>query len=462
MKRRNFLRKAAGASALAATGLAAADSMAKVVQLQAPVQENKKVSVNDKIRIGLIGAGIIGHYDTQAALKTQGTELVAICDLYEGRLAQAKEKFGKSLFATRDYREILHRSDVDMVIIATPDHWHAPISIEALNKGKHVYCEKPMVHKVQEGLDVVAAQQKSGKRMQVGSQRVSSLAFIEAKRLYEAGAIGKLNMVVASTNRHSSLGAWQYSIPPDASPQTVDFDRFLGNAPKVPFDPTRFFRWRNYRDYGTGVPGDLFVHLISGIHFITGALGPTRIMSSGQLSYWKDGRDVPDVVSSVLEYPETDKHPAFQVCLQVNFADGSGGGESTRIIGSDGALTLGWNDFTLAQSPLPKAPGYGGYDSLFTFPTEVQAEFEKQYKAKYSEADRAWPKKNETKFQSPAGYDERVDHFANLFKSIREGTPVVQDPSFGLRAAGPCLATNLSVFEQKIINWDPVKMKLGK
>jgi predicted dehydrogenase len=461
MKRRHFLRRAAGASALAATGLATTDGLAHVVQLQAPDRPTPKYGPNDKIRIGLIGAGIIGHYDTQAALKTPGTELVAVCDLYDGRLAQAKAKFGKDLFATRDYREVLARPDVDMVIVATPDHWHAPITIAALNSGKHVYCEKPMVHQAKEGLAIIEAERRSGKRVQVGSQRVSSQAFVEAKKLYEAGAIGKLNMVVASTNRHSALGAWQYSIPPDASPQTVDFDRFLGNAPKVAFDPVRFFRWRNYREYGTGVPGDLFVHLITGIHFITGSLGPTRILSSGQLSYWKDGRNVPDVVSSILEYPETDKHPAFQVSLQVNFADGSGGGESTRIIGSEGAITLGWNDFTLSQSPLPKAPGYGGYDSLFTFTPEQQAEFEKQYKAKYSEADRARPQKKDTKFQAPPGVDERVEHFANLFRSIREGTPVVQDATFGLRAAGPCLATNLSAFQQKIIRWDPVKMKMG-
>jgi predicted dehydrogenase len=461
MKRRHFLRRAAGASALAATGLAATDSLAHVVQLQAPYQPAPKYGPNDKIRIGLIGAGIIGHYDTQAALRTPGTELAAICDLYDGRLAQAKAKFGKDLFTTRDYREVLARPDVDMVIVATPDHWHAPITIAALNSGKHVYCEKPMVHQAKEGLAIIEAERKSGKRVQVGSQRVSSLAFIEAKKLYEAGAIGKLNMIVASTNRHSSLGAWQYSIPPDASPQTVDFDRFLGNAPKVAFDPVRFFRWRNYREYGTGVPGDLFVHLITGIHFITGALGPTRIVSSGQLSYWKDGRNVPDVVSSILEYPETDKHPAFQVSLQVNFADGSGGGEATRIIGSEGAITLGWNDFTLSQSPLPKAPGYGGYDSLFTFTPEQQAEFERQYKAKYSEADRARPQKKDTKFQPPPGHDDRVDHFANLFRSIREGTPVVQDATFGLRAAGPCLATNQSAFQKKIIRWDPVKMKMS-
>jgi predicted dehydrogenase len=458
--RRKFLKALGGSSALLAAGLTGYQTQARVVHIPMPERTVRHYSPNDNIRIATIGMGIIGHYDTEAALKVSGTELVAVCDLYAGRLEQAKNLYGKKLITTRDYREILARKDVDAVLICTPDHWHHKMVIDALGMGKHVYCEKPMIHKMHEGAEIIAAQEKSGKVLQVGSQRTSSIMMAEARKLYETGAIGKINAVMGTYNRHGSLGAWQYSIPPDASPKTLDYDRFLGNASKVGFDATRFFRWRNYRDYGTGVPGDLFVHLLSGLHYITGSLGPSRIMATGELSYWKDGRDVPDVVNAIMRYDENEQHPAFQAVLQANLADGSGGGSVTRIIGTDGVIELGWNDFVLKRLALPKAPQYGGYDSLFTFPKSTQQAFIKKYNATYSEADQKAPKYEDIVFKAPDGYDDRIDHFQHFFDAIRNDTGVLQDAAFGFRAAAPCLATNISMFEGRIVKWNPKTMKM--
>ncbi len=147
---------------------------------------------------------------------------------------------------TRDYREILDRKDIDAVIVATPDHWHQTIAIEAMNKGKDVYCEKPMIQKVGEGAGLVDAQKRTGKIIQVGSQRVSSVEYKKAQELFAAGAIGELNMVEAWWDRNSATGAWQYSIPTDASPETISWDTFIGKAPKHAFDPIRMFRWRSH------------------------------------------------------------------------------------------------------------------------------------------------------------------------------------------------------------------------
>jgi predicted dehydrogenase len=458
--RRKFLKNLGGISTLLGVNGIPQLGNAKIIELKPTQLQNKKASPNDKLQFATIGMGIIGHYDTKAALKVADTQLVAVCDLYKGRIEQAKHIFGNELFATRNYQEILERSDIDAVLICTPDHWHSKIAIEAMKKGKHVYCEKPMIHQISQGWEIIETQKKTQKILQVGSQRTSSLAFVEAKKIYESGIIGNINSVVVTYNRHSSLGAWQYSIPLDASPETIDFERFLGNSPKVSFDANRFFRWRNYQAYGTGIPGDLFVHLLSGLHFITGSLGPSRIMASGQLTYWKDGRDVPDLVSAIMEYPATNKHSAFQVILQVNFADGSGGGEGTKIIGSEGVIEIGWNDFVVKRSPLPKAPQYGGYDSLFTFPEATQAEFIRQFKTKYTEEDQKVSRIEDIIYKAPQGYDERVDHFQGFFEAIRQNKNVLQDAMFGFRASAPCLATNLSVFKKKIINWDPVTMKL--
>src|SRR5215470_11141901 len=156
------------------------------------IRYSKKITANDTIRLATIGFGIQGHYDLATALKVPGVELTAVCDLYTGRLQNAKELYGDKIFTTKNYHEILDRSDVDAIIIATSDHWHARITKEALKKGKAIYCEKPMVHKVSEGLDVVQAHKASGKVMQVGSQRVSSIGYAKAKELYQSGEIGKL------------------------------------------------------------------------------------------------------------------------------------------------------------------------------------------------------------------------------------------------------------------------------
>ncbi|MVT11566.1 Gfo/Idh/MocA family protein [Chitinophaga tropicalis] len=455
--RRKFLRNLGGTTAaILGAGPLAAMSMEHAHILQ-PVT---RISANDKIRIGCIGMGIMGFGDVQTALKVPGVEFVAAADLYDGHLAKVKEVYGNNIFTTRDYRELLNRKDIDAVIVATPDHWHDTISIDAMEKGKAVYCEKPMVQQIAEGHKVIATQQRTKAVFQVGSQRVSSVSLAEARKRYLAGEIGRLNVVEARMDRHDALGAWQYSIPPDASPQTLDFDAFLKDTAKVPFDPVRFFRWRNYRAYGTGIPGDLFVHLISGLHFITGSLGPERVYASGNLVQWKDGRDVPDVVVAIFDYPETKQHPAFQMTLRVNFADGSGGGEYTRLIGTEGVMELGWEDFRIKKHRLPEAPGYGGWDTYNTFTKDMQETFVKQYNAKYTDEQRKPAQVSENSYRAPQGYDSRLDHFINFFESMRSGKPVVEDASFGLRAAGPALLTNESYFRREPLKWDAEKMQI--
>jgi predicted dehydrogenase len=416
-------------------------------------------SKNDTIQLALIGAGGQGMDDTRAALKTPGVKLVAAADVYQGRLTRAKELWGDDLLVTRDYRKILARPDVDAVIVATPDHWHDRISIAAMNAGKDVYCEKPMVQRVEFGSPVVEAQRTSGRIFQVGSQRVSSIIYEKARELYRSGALGKLNTVEAWWDRNSAIGAWQYSIPPDASPGTVDWDEFLGRAPKRPFEPIRLFRWRNYRDYGTGVAGDLFVHLFSGVHFVTGSLGPSRVFASGGLRFWKDGRDVPDVMMGVFDYPESANHAAFNLFLRVNFVSGTGEDSGFRFTGDEGMMTIGYNGVTLAKHPRETEPGY----TIGTFPEAAQNEFLKQYHEKYPivrPTVAAMQPATEEQFSAPHGYNDSVDHFGRFFASVRSRQPVVEDAVFGMRAAAPALLSNVSYFEQRAVGWDPEAMRV--
>ncbi len=417
------------------------------------------VSPNSRIRLAAIGLGIMGNKDCATALKVPGVELVAACDLYTGRLDAAREKYGPNLAVTKDYRALLDRRDIDAVIVATCDRWHARIASEALRKGKAVYCEKPIVRDISEGLGVIAAQRETNGIMQVGSQWVSSVVFQKAREQFRAGAIGQLNCIEASYDRQSALGAWEYTMPTDASPQTVDWDRYIADGPKIPYDPKKFFWWRNYRDFGTGVAGDLFVHLISGVHVVTGSEGPTRIFASGETAYWKDGRDVPDVLTAIMDYPQTSTHPAFQLTLRVDFVSGSGERSVTRFIGSEGVMNMSFRNFTITPHKMPKAPGIGGWDALDTYPKAMQADLLKRYDERYSKADKESPAGAPLSFEAPAGYNEHLDHFTNFFDAMRGKATLNEGPEFGFRAAAPSLACNKSYFERKVILWNPRTMR---
>lgn len=438
--RRHFIQAAAGA-ALAAQS----------------VQAQRKISANDNVQVGIIGLGGMGTGDVESSLKVGGTKLVAASDVYDGRLTHAKERFGNDVFTTRHYEELLARPDIDAVIIATPDHWHSKISIDAMTAGKDVYCEKPMIQHLDDAPGVIAAQKKTGRIMQVGSQRVSSIVYKKAQDLLRQGAIGEFNMVEAWWDRNSAIGAWQYSIPTDASETTVDWERFQGRAPKHEWDAKRVFRWRNYRDYGTGVAGDLFVHLFSGMHFVIGSQGPTRVYATGGTRFWHDGRDVPDLLLGLYDYPKTESHPAFNLALRVNFEDGSTENSGFRFIGSEGILTVG-SGVTLSKMPRESEPGY----TINTFSDAEQAAFLKEYEEKYpkqrANADAMRPQGDE-KFLPPPGYSDHLDHHRNFIEAVRTRKPVVEDPVFGFRAAGPALLSNVSFWEQRQCKWDPVSMK---
>ena len=410
-----------------------------------------RYSPNDQIQLALIGAGGMGNADMQTALRIPGVRMVAACDLYDGRLKQCKEVYGKDIFTTRDYREILQRDDIDGVIIGTPDHWHKQISVDALMSGKAVYCEKPMVHHIEEGLEVVNAQRKSGKTFQVGSQGMSSLGNEKAKELLAAGAIGTLNYAEGFWARNSPVGAWQYAIPDDASPETVDWERYLSNTTDRPFDPLRFFRWRNYRDYGTGVSGDLFVHLFSSLHFITNSRGPNKIQATGGLRYWKDGREVPDVLLGMFDYPETEEHPPFNLSLRVNFVDGTSGSTYLRLVGSEGAMDVKWREVVLRKNEAvdPNA------DPFLAQKSEEKGQAVPTYQRKKIKGPQ------EIVYQAEDDYlGAHYDHLYNFIQGIRTGKQVAEDAVFGFRAAAPALLCNDSYFENKIINWDPDKMKV--
>lgn len=445
-QRRNFLKK------LGVTGAVAALSpLALSQELNAKAYlERERIfgSANDStIKLALIGAGIMGIEDTNTALRHASVELVAVCDLYKGRLDSAKERWGNHLFVTQDHTELLKRKDIDAVIIATSDHWHKQISIDALNAGKHVYCEKPMVHSVKEGMDVINAWKKSGKVMIVGSQGVSSLGNEKAKELLAEGAIGDIVYAEGFWARMSPEGAWQYAIPKDGNEKTVDWKRYISNTNKKDWDPLRFFRWRNYLDYGTGMSGDLFVHLFSSLHFITDSYGPNKVSAMGGLRYWKDGREVPDVLLGTFDYPETPQHKGFNLSLRCNFVDGTSGTTYLRIVGTKGSMDVKWEEVVVKMNQtMDSNDPFLQEQARLRGEPETRATILPPKELVYS-AQRNWK-------------GAHYDHFGNWFTAIRTGGTVAEDPVFGFRAAAPALLCNDSYFQNKFINWDPINMKL--
>ena len=444
--RRNFMGSlAAGALAAGATPHVLSGADRRNVRT---IAARKYQSANDQIQLAVIGAGGMGMADVSTALQVPGVKLVAAADVYQGRLEAAQELYGSDVFTTRDYREVLARDDIDAVIIGAPDHWHMQMSVDALRAGKSVYCEKPMVHRIEQGAELIRAQEESGKTFQVGSQGMSSLGNEKARELLAEGAIGELNYAEGFWARNDPIGAWQYAIPEDESEETVDWDMFLGSAPRIPYDPLRIFRWRNYRDYGTGVSGDLFVHLFSSLHFVAQSKGPHKIMAQGGLRYWKDGREVPDVLLGMFDYPRSDTHPPFNLSLRVNFVDGTSGSTFLRLVGSEGAMDVTWTDVVLRRN---KAVS----------PTDVfmQMKSDEMEQAVAARAQMLPPA--ESFYTVEDGYmGAHFDHFMNFFAGVREGTPVAEDAVFGLRAAAPALACNDSYFDQKVVTWDPEKMEV--
>ncbi len=439
-----------GSGAIAATTIATT-----ILQPHLLSASTRPVAPSDTIRFASIGTGIRGCEHLQASLSVPGIECVAVCDLYDSRHTAAQEAVkNPSVPATRDYRSILDRKDVDSVLIATMDHNHRQIFLDAVAAGKDVYCEKPMSHTVEDGFAMVEAAQKNKRMVCVGSQRVSSILYEKAKEIYSSGKLGEVFAINAYWDRNSPSGAWVYPIPPDASEKTIDWNAFLGNAPKVAFDPIRFFRWRCYKDYGEGLGGDLFVHLMSGIQFITGNTEPAqRAVSSGGLFHFKDGREFPDLIETMYDYPNT------RVTLRCNL--NNEGGEFIGFYGTKGTMII--KDATLSYKPQDTRPQPEGY-SIYGWPKALRDQYLAQWKMEHPEPPEL-VSKSEAEGESyalPEGYSDTVAHQTNFYHAVRSRKPVAENEVFGNHAAIGCHLANFAYFNKCVALWDGSAKKIVK
>ena len=434
--RRRFLKGATAAGSLLAAKTVLLEPMAASA---AP----GPAPASDRVRFGMIGIGMQGSNLLRDSISLPGIECAGAADLWDGRHTLAREiTDNPTLAVTRRYQELLTRADIDCIVAAVPDHWHKRVVVDACNAGKDIYCEKPMSHTAGEGFDMVEAARKNNRIVQIGSQRVSSLLCAKARELYRNGAIGEVEMVELSLGRNSPTGAWEYPPPSDFSLQTMDWDTWLNDAPKIPIDATRFARWRCWREYGTGVGGDLMVHLLSGMLFTLGWNEPPRSASAlGGIFRWKDGRNMPDLHAVLFDY--------HGIPVYVRLGLGTETPEQSRFLGPKGILEAGGGELRFApQSGVDNSPSY--YSA--SFPAKMRAEYVKQWHAEHDpQLGRELP--SETTYQGH-DWDDTKPHLWNFFQAVKSRQPVTEDAVFGNHAAIACHMANESFFRQKPVTWD--------
>jgi predicted dehydrogenase len=347
VNRRTFLKTAsAAAAAVAATNWPKSANFA----LAAP----RVIGSNDRVNVGFIGLGRHAtgrglYHLTQLAGKTSEYNIanVAMCDIYDGYIDNARKshKFDDNK-VYRDYRKLLEDKDVDAVFIATPEHWHALQAKEAMLAGKDIYVEKPFTRYAEEAVELLKVQRETKRVVQVGSQGCSDPKWQKAGELIDQGKIGTILWAQGSYCRNNPGGEWNYEIEKTASPSNLDWQKFVGPAPKRPFDPERFFRWRKYWDYSSGIVSDLFPHRF---HPLLVSLGrdawPVRAVSSGGQynPRSKKDRDVPDTVMVLVDF--MGKKGPFTVML-AGCTENQYGLEDV-IRGQKGSILLGGNKIEL-------------------------------------------------------------------------------------------------------------------
>ena len=399
----------------------------------------------NRTTVGLIGSGARGQELLQAAAKLPGVEFVAVSDAYQGRMTRARARTSGRAAAVADYRQILASKEIDAVIIATPDHWHKAMTIEALQAGKDVYVEKPLTYTIDEGQQIVDAARRSGRILQVGSQVISSATVEKAKEMIRAGRLGQITLVRASYNRNTAEGAWIYPIPPDASERTVNWDQFIGPAPKRPFSLERFFRWRCYWDYSGGIATDLFVHLVTTIHYLLDAKMPRHIIATGELYRWKDSREVPDTVNAILIYPE-----GFTVNLSSTF--NNTGESGYELFGTEASISIGGGAMTFA----PESALENNRWVVESWPEELERAYYADPKVQAREVPATWkPEMHENReVWNERGQDAMSVHLARFFEAIRARSTPIEDAAVGHRAAAVAHLINQSIREKKPLEWD--------
>lgn len=391
------------------------------------------LGANDRVNVGFIGAGGRGYYLMERLYQQSKdlAQITAVCDTFTDHLQRAKDRVqtmgGNTPKTYEDYHDLLADSGVDAVFIATPEHLHYPMFMDAIKAGKNIYTEKPLAHTIEQGEEMVKAAEASGKTVQVGTQNRSNSLYIRAKQMVADGMIGDIHYVRAYWYRNSldDEPAWRYAIPPDAAPSNTDWEKFLGPAPQRPFDKQRYYQWRLYWDYSGGISTDLLVHQTDITNFVCGKTVPSTCAASGGIYRWTDDdREVPDTFSALYEYPDR---------FHINYSSYFGNvhyGYGENFMGNEGTIEV------LNRSELhfyPEAFKRGGKDAT---PAKIAA-------------------RKEMHISLPGNDNRAVEaHIHNFLEAIQGKAQVVAPTRVGQQAAISGHLATLSFRNNKKVTWD--------
>lgn len=401
-------------------------------------------SPNDTIGVASVGVGTRGIYLLERAQESPRTEIRVICDLYDSNLKRAANTArNKRAVTMKEWEKAVASPDVDVVFIATPDFWHAPMAIRAAENKKHIYVEKGLCRTLAEAKGIRKAVRDNKVVLQLGHHQNSDPYFTKARDIFQSGKLGKVTLCRTYIDRTSQYPEWQFytaydikQTPTDATAQTVDWKRFVANAPSIPFDVERFFRWRCWWEYGTGIAGDLMSHQWDGVNMVVGMGIPEAVQTMGGLYYWKQDRDVPDQWHVMFEYPKKEMSVTFG-CSFHNRHHGT----NTYIFGRDATIEVHDRWCRL----------YGA-----DWKPENAARLEAARKAASAAGKDPFLVSQEPEYAMKKGELEISNHIRNFIDCVRSG----ETPRCGMdRAFEEAVAIVMSVesyFKERKVKWDPV------
>jgi predicted dehydrogenase len=374
---------------------------------------SRVLGANDKIQLGVVGCGERGRWDMTNFQKNPTVEVTAVCDIYGEQIDKARQTATHARNFT-DHRKLLEMKEVDAVLVATPDHWHAAIAIDALNSGRDVYVEKPLTRTIAEGPPIVKAARVNERICQVGMQQRSGIHYLRAKREYfDTGRLGKITL--ARTWWHgNSYHLRRAPASLQQKPSNLDWARYLGPLKWRDYDPQQYWNFRAYLDFGGGQVTDLFTHWIDVVHMFMGQEIPKSAVAAGGVYNYKDGRTAPDTINVLLEYPTE-----FTATFEATLAPGVTG-EGIEMCGTEGRLYIDRGRYE--WHPIGK-----NAEAVI-----VQAE----------------------------SHDMTLDHVNNFLDCVRSRKLPNADVLIGHRSAQASHLGNIAYVEKRRIDFDPLREEI--